>query len=138
MQVPVTNVPPFPTTVYYPKSYFISSQAFLQNCNDNNNGQAYKNIVTINMIPEGPLKKLVRRVQNRPLSKFQGYQYNQDCLLALISLREPYRLMDVNEVPDLCSFLSANGYRIETNVTQMFALNNVQFDNKQTLFFINY
>jgi hypothetical protein len=30
----------------FKKSYFISSQVFLQNCNDNN-GNAYKNIVTI-------------------------------------------------------------------------------------------
>ncbi len=125
------------------KSYFISSQVFLENCNQNNNGQAYKNIVTINIIPEGPLVSIVRRIQNRPLSKFQGYQtqnynHNQRCLLALVSLKEPGRLMDINEVPDLCSFLSENGYRIETNITQMFNTGNINFDNKQTLFFVNY
>lgn len=125
------------------KSYFISSQVFLENCNQYSSGQAYKNIVTINIIPEGPLVSLVRRIQNRPLSKFQGYQnqnynYNQGCLLALVSFKEPGRLMDINEVPDLCSFLSANGYRIETNITQMFNNGDIKFDNKQTLFFVNY
>jgi|APGre2960657505_1045072.scaffolds.fasta_scaffold16782_3 hypothetical protein len=125
------------------KSYFISSQAFLQNCSQYNNSQAYKNIVTINLIPEGPLAMLVRRVQNRPLSKFQGYFENQQnqqngCLLAFISLQDGSRLMDINEVPDLCSFLTSNGYRIDTNITQMFNSGNINFDNKQTLFFINY
>jgi hypothetical protein len=120
----------------YKKSYFISSQVYLQNCNDNN-GDAYKNIVTINMVPDGPLRKLVRRVQNRPLSVFQGRQYNS-CLLALVSLIEPFRLMDVNEVPNLISFLSMNGYIINTNITQMFNTGNIQFGNNQTLFFLSY
>jgi hypothetical protein len=116
------------------KSYFISSEVFLENCNL---GEAYKNIVTINIVPEGPLVSLVRRVIHRPLSKFQGFQ-NQRCSLALVSLKEPFRLMNVNEVPDLYSFLIANSYNIDTNVTQMFNSGDIRFDNKQILFFVNY
>ena len=121
----------------FKKSYFISSQVFLQNCNDNN-GNAYKNILTINIIPDGPLRRLVRKVQNRPLSVFQGDQNNNTCLLALVSLIKPFTLMDVNEVPNLISFLTMNGYLINTNITQMLNNENIQFGNNQTLFFVSY
>ena len=123
------------------KSYFISSQVFLDNSNQYDNCNAYKNIVTINLFPEGPLSRLVRVVKNRPLSEFQGCQqqsYSNNCLLAFVSLRDPSRLMDVNDVPDLCSFLTDNGYRIDTRVTQMFNTGDIRFDNKQILFFVNY
>lgn len=128
------------TSYKLPKNYFISSQVFLDNFNQYDSCKAYKNIVTINIFPEGPLGKLVRRIKNRPLSKFQGYPQNSsnNCLLAFISLKEPFRIMDVNEVPDLCSFLVENGYKIDTSMTQMFNTGEVKFDNKQILFFVNY
>jgi hypothetical protein len=50
----------------------------------------------------------------------------------------PFTLMDVNEVPNFISFLTMNGYLINTNITQMLNNGNIQFGNNQTLFFVSY
>ena len=48
------------------KTVTLFSQPFLDTYN-----QCYKNIVTVNLLPQGPLAQLVRRVQFPPLSQFK-------------------------------------------------------------------
>ena len=48
------------------KTVTLFSQPFLDTYN-----QCYKNIVTINLIPQGPLAQFVRKVQFPPLSQFK-------------------------------------------------------------------
>ena len=112
--------------------------------------QCYKNIVTINLLPQGPLAKFVRRVQLPALSEFkQPGPCNrlEKCCLALTSIntsccnKNGSNLMEVDEVPNLISFLVSNGYSVDTSITKMFNQSEIRFqtDNENKLIcFITY
>jgi hypothetical protein len=114
--------------------------------------QCYKNIVTINLLPQGPLAKFVRRTQLPVLSEFkQPGPCNrlEKCCLALTSINNDYdccnkngsNLMVVDEVPNLISFLVSNGYSVDTSITKMFNQSDIRFqtDNENKLIcFITY
>ena len=71
----------------YPRTFTITTQPYLDTCAYN---QCYKNILLINVVPEGPLKALVRRIQLPRLSPFQAPGGCQDlykqCGLALTNM----------------------------------------------------
>ena len=115
----------------YPKTFTIVSQPYYdQYC------KQYMNILMVNVVPEGPLGHLIRRLQLPRLYR-EGSNYNgvNGCGLAITN---PFlghnfsnnfnngnnnncqnSLMTPNEIPDLYSFLTANGYQIETQLTNM-------------------
>jgi hypothetical protein len=104
-------------------NFILYSQPYL-----NTFHQCYQNIVTINVIPEGPLRRLVFRVRFPPLSEFKNsYHRNELCGLALLSLRNNGKIMLVNEIPDLFSYLLANGYQIDTSLTKMMNESDIRF-----------
>ena len=110
-------------------NFVLYSQPYLQL---NTSDSYYNNIVTINVIPNGPLRRFVRKTKFPPLSEFKYNEYGVDnrnnlCGLALLSLRNNGRLMLVNEIPDLFSFLLANGYKIDTSLTKMMNNSDVRF-----------
>jgi hypothetical protein len=117
------------------KTVTLFSQPYLDKYN-----QCYKNIVTINLIPQGPLAQFVRRVQFPPLSEFKQpgpCSHIKNCGLALVSLNGNYfcakngsNLMIVDEVPDLMSFLMSNGYTIDTSLTKMFNTSDIRFQTE--------
>ena len=118
------------------KTVTLFSQPFLDTYN-----QCYKNIVTINMIPQGPLAQLVRRVQFPPLSTFKQpgpCSRINNCGLALITLNGFYNncnkncsnLMVVDEVPGLMSYLMSNGYTINTSITKMLNTSDIRFETE--------
>lgn len=117
---------------YNSTTYALYSQPYLdKKC------QCYKNIVTINLQPKGPLESLVRKIQLIPLSPFQQQgpcvPYN-NCGLALKSLNYFCKsgcddLMIVDEVPNLIAFLMSNGYTVDTSITKMFNASDVKFSN---------
>ena len=121
------------------------SQPYLDKVN-----QCYKNIITINLMPQGPLAKLVRRVQFPILSEFKQpgpCSRINNCGLALISLnnntceKNGSNLMVVDELPNLISFLLTNGYIIDTSLTKMFNTSDIRFqtENRNNLIcFITY
>jgi hypothetical protein len=121
------------------------SQPYLDRVN-----QCYKNIITINLMPQGPLAQLVRRIQTPPLSEFKQpapCSHINDCVLALISLnnnncqKNGSNLMVVDELPNLISFLFTNGYTIDTSLTKMFNTSDIRFqtENRNDLIcFIKY
>ena len=101
--------------------------------------QCYKNIITINLTPQGPLEKFVRRVQMPVLSEFkQPSTCNrlEKCCLALTSLnndccnKNGSNLMVVDEVPNLISFLVSNGYSVDTSITKMFNQSEIKFQTE--------
>jgi len=113
-------------------TYALYSQPYLDKTN-----QCYKNIVTINLYPKGPLEKYVRKILFNPLSPFkQSGSCNpyDKCGLALSSIRSSYNnscggdLMIVDEVPDLISFLMTNGYTVDTSITKMFNASEIRFN----------
>lgn len=107
--------------------------------------QCYLNIITMNLPPRGPLLKLTRRVKIYPLSHFKtpgNCTRLQTCGLGLRSLRflpefdngfnrnNNYScsdLMTLDEIPDLFSFLLANGYSVDTKITRMMNESSIRF-----------
>jgi hypothetical protein len=115
------------------KTVTLFSQPFLDTYN-----QCYKNIVTINLIPQGPLAQFVRRAQFPPLSQFKQpgpCSRINNCGLALISLNNNCNkccsgFMIVDEVPNLLSFLMSNGYSINTSITKMLNTSDIRFETE--------
>ena len=115
------------------KTVTLFSQPFLDTYN-----QCYKNIVTINLIPQGPLAQFVRKVQFPPLSQFKQpgpCSRINNCGLALTGLNNMGNkgcsgFMVVDEVPNLLSFLMSNGYSINTSITKMLNTSDIRFETE--------
>ena len=111
------------------KTITLYSQPYLDTYN-----QCYKNIVTINMKPRGPLEQLVRYIQFPKLSEFkQSTPCNpmKKCGFALISLNHyscNNDLMIVDEIPNLVSFLMEHNYTFDTSLTKMFNTTEIRFE----------
>ena len=120
----------------FSKVYSLTTRPYLDPCK-----QCYTNIITINLIPEGPLRYFVRRVKFAPLSTFQEpgpcTRYQQ-CGLALSSLTNQNRYMNPDEIPDLFAFLTENGYGIDTSVTKMMNTSEIRLTNRNLLCFFKY
>lgn len=126
--------PPIFDNMMSAKTVSLFSQPYLDRYN-----QCYKNIVVINLPPQGPLGSLVKKVNFPPLSEFkqQGMCNNtpfKQCGLALTtlngycSIKNGENLMVIDEVPDLISFLVSNGYTVDTSITKMFNDSDIRFD----------
>lgn len=117
-------------------TYTLFSQVYLDTYN-----QCYKNIITINVPPRGPLEKIIRRVIFYPLSTFKQPGLRQTCGIGFASINNSCRLMTTCETPELFSFLLSNGYTIDTSVTQMLNNSDIQLganDSKKMICFITY
>ena len=112
-----------------PRTFTIVSQPYYDRYS-----KQYQNILLVNVVPEGPLGAFIRRLQLPRLYK-EGRNYNglEGCGLAIVNLFPSYSfsngnsnsnklkngLLTPNEIPDLYSFLTSNGYQIETQLTNM-------------------
>ena len=117
------------------KTVSLFSQPYLDRFN-----QCYKNIVVVNLPPQGPLGNIVKRVNFPPLSEFKQpgpCSPLKQCGFALVSLngycsmgcsKNGDNLMVIDEVPDLISFLVSNGYTVDTSITKMFNDSDIRFD----------
>ena len=135
-------------------TFTITSMPFYDQYN-----QCYKNIITVNMDPQGPLRRLVRRIQLPALSPFQregSCNPIQRCGLSIQSLcgteygltsarytgcsnnKYGCDLMTPDEMPDLISFLQSSGYQIETQITNMFNQSEIKLSNKRIAFSATY
>lgn len=113
-------------------TYLLTSEPYLDTCSEN-----YRNIITINLMPRGPLKKYVIRINAPRLSDFQWEQRSQ-CVLALRSFSGNMKFMRDDELGDLVGFLLGNGYTVDTSLTNMMNKSPVKLNNKNILFFITY
>lgn len=128
------GMPPAPLITS--KTISLFSQPYLDTYN-----QCYKNIVVINLIPQGPLAQYVKLVKFPPLSEFKqsgpcsllkqcGYallSFNS-CEYSCSSNKFGNDLMVVDEVPNLISYLVSNGYSVDTSITKMFNNSDIRFD----------
>jgi len=117
------------------KTVSLFSQPYLDTYN-----QCYKNIVVINLMPQGPLADIVRLTQFPPLSEFKApgpCSPMKTCGYALMSLggsgfgccsKNGCDLMVVDEVPDLISYLVSNNYTVDTSITKMFNGSDIRFN----------
>ncbi len=83
----------------------------------------YYNIITINRMPVGPLTQLVVSFKNNKVSAYSVSDQQCNCGFGFRSQRN--KLMRVDELPDLVSFLFDNGYMIDTALTTMVLETNV-------------
>jgi hypothetical protein len=83
--------------------------------------QNYKNAITIDTKPKGPLGKIVRQIKISHTGRINP-DNEVTCAYALLSLNTIGQLMTINEIPQLFSFLMSNGYKVDTSITKM--LNN--------------
>jgi len=92
--------------------------------------ESYINILVVNILPDGPLRKYVRQLKMPRVSPFECQERDyllKGCVLALTSFSCDFgrgRLMVEDEIPDLFTFLLSNGYSIDTKIGKGIALNN--------------
>lgn len=103
----------------YPRTFTITSSPYYDRCS-----QQYQNILMLNVEPEGPLRSFVRRLRLPRLTPFQTDRSEEKCGLVLTNFLNNQNqnknwLMTPNDIPDLYSFLTANGYQIDTQLTNM-------------------
>jgi hypothetical protein len=104
--------------------------------------QCYKNIITVNLVPNGPLRKLTRQIKLNKLSPFQvegPCTPIEKCTLALVrKVNCNCDLMTPDELPYLYSYLLSNGYQIETQLTKMMNQGEVKVSNKRLITNVTY
>ncbi len=129
------------------KTYTLSVQPYLDPYL-----KCYKNIITINMKPDGPLGKYVHQTQFLPLSKFKvpgPCTPIKRCGLTISSMIinefgyvggccNKSDHLTADQIPDFYSFLLCNGYKIDTSLTKMTNSSEVRFDDNKLLCFITY
>lgn len=125
--------------------YELSSRIYLDR-----HKQCYRRVVTINKIPEGPLRSYVKQLSHNKLSPFE---YNntcnencfKNCYFALLkpdtnvySNNSCNDFLCVNDIGDLTSFLIDNNYTINTEISKIFMKNTRINPKKDLLFYIEY
>jgi hypothetical protein len=105
--------------------------------------QCYMNIVTVSQKPQGPLASFVKRVNFPILSPFKETSSCDKCGLAIASMTtcQNHEYMIVDEVPNLFSYLLANGYKIDTSLTKMMNASDINFQTENSnklIAFVNY
>ena len=124
--------------------FTISSQPYLDTYN-----KCYKNILTVNQIPHGPLRRLIHRIMMPRLSPFQVSSVCnpiENCVLAIIMPnhydtmnrvqccdKNGQCLMTPNEIPFLYDYLMNNGYQIETQLTNMMNQSEVKIGGNRNM-----
>lgn len=116
------------------KTISLFSQPYLDTYN-----QCYKNIIVANMKPQGPFGDLVRVVNFPQLSSFKqntpcnpikqcGYAVFlfDDCINGCAKYGND--LMTTDDIPNLISYLTMNGYSIDTSITNMFNNGDIKFN----------
>jgi hypothetical protein len=105
--------------------------------------QCYKNILSVNSIPNGPLARLIRRIEYNKLSPFQQdgpcYKYDK-CKYAIIGEEgdKCCRFMTQEQIYDLTGFLLSNGYQIENQLTNTLNNSQIQFPRNKPLYVVTY
>ena len=96
----------------------------------------YKNILIINQMPVGPLANYTKRINISPhrISAFRTRAEQTNCVYTIYNTitNEP---LTINELPDFFTLCKNNGYKIETELTQM--LNNNQKQLKNVICYIS-
>ena len=106
------------------------------------NKQCYRNIITINEMPKGPLASLVRRTNPPLISPFitnDPCDCNQGnhCIYAIYDL-ENNALLCMNSIPKLMSYLISNGYKIDSSMTKILSKVNLSINDETLICYISY
>ena len=118
--------------------FTINSQPFYDEFN-----QCYKNALSVNVEPNGPLRLFIR---NRKIPRLSPFQTETACnpiekcgiFIASMKMRNCCDLMTPDEIPDLMTFLMQNGYQVETQITNMLNQSEIKLSNKKIAFMVTY
>ena len=103
--------------------------------------QCYKSIFSVSGIPNGPLSKLVRRIEYNKLSPFQQdgpcYKYDK-CKYVIIGEDKCCGLMTSEQIYDLTNFLLSNGYQIENQLTNTLNNSEIKIPRNKLLYVVTY
>ncbi len=116
-------------------TYSLSSQVFYDSIKG-----CYRKVITTNIEPTGPLKNYIKRTYAPKLSPFKEQNIccpKTRCLYIILSITNSHEYMCIDEIPDLFSYLLANGYTIDSNLTKIMQDSNVKMDN-DLICFITY
>jgi len=92
--------------------------------------ERYKNILTINKSPTGELVKLIRQIKFFQLSPFKSIKR---VICGYGIYLNGTTLATVDDIPELFSFLTMNGYTIDTNLTKMMNDSDVRINDEYKL-----
>jgi len=102
---------------------------------DKIDNQRYHNIITINMIPSGPLKNLIKKINHKQLGDFRvDDEYR--CLYGfknIYSSNKKKQYMTSDDIPELIHFLFENNYEIDYELSKL-----PLYMKSCNLFFIKY
>jgi hypothetical protein len=103
--------------------------------------QCYKNILSVDNIPKGPLARLIRRIEYNKLSPFQRdgpcYKYDK-CKYVIIGGNECFNFMTQEQIYELTSFLLSNGYQIENQLTNILNNSQIKIQRNKPLYVVTY
>jgi len=111
-------------------TYTLSVQPYLDQYN-----KCYRKIITINMKPNGPLLQYVKQLSPPKLSPFKERSVccpANSCIYAITDIGCAGcsgNLMCIDDIPNLFSFLSSNGYTIDSNLTKLMQKSDIRFNN---------
>jgi len=97
--------------------------------------QTYQNIITLNVMPQGPLRNMVTHCQFPKLSPFQEpnatFDPMMNCVYVLLrfpvsqigsgygAFKHASNLMGADDIPSVFSYLQSQGYKVDTSLTSM-------------------
>jgi hypothetical protein len=83
----------------------------------------YKSVVSLDIMPDGPLSQCVFQAKHPELSQFK-YPYSTTCRYYLTRYPSTKTYMERDDIPNIFSYLDANGYTINTSLTRLYRHNN--------------
>jgi len=96
------------------KLYSLQTNVYL----DPNTDQ-YKNIISINKKPDGPLSNYVREIKNNKLSIFDSINNNNKCFYGILNMENNYELIELCDIDILFNFLFTNNYIIQKDFNKL-------------------
>lgn len=105
--------------------YSVFLEPILENCS-----QEYKNVLTIEKMPQGPLQNLVTQINTQKLSSFKNTNSPCNCKYVLHKIDSGF-YMDEDDITNLFSFCIENGYKIDNDITKLLLKTRINKDNKK-------
>ena len=112
--------------------FTISSQTFYDSFL-----QHYRNIYVVDRKPDGAFGKITRQVAAPKLSPFKTNENDycrSRCIYPIYNPNNPNELLCIDEIALLFSYLTSNGYLIDTSLTKMMQNSKVNFKNNFVCF----
>ena len=121
-------------------TYTLSVQPYLDQHN-----KCYQKIITINVKPIGPLSKYVKLIHPPKLSPFKENSpccTQENCVYVITHISSDSsnssnccnNFMYIDDIPNLFSFLTSNGYTIDSNLTKIMQKSDVRLSNNLLCF----